>query len=267
MAVTKYKDVRFFIWLIPFVNCINYYLTYSGFGFNWHTLATFSIDTAEGYLMWLGIRAIILWLDKKLPYGANPVKRIVVQQILTLLGGMATLVILTEFVNVLATPKPVPASFYTKDLFIISIWVFVVTGVYIGLHYYQQWKLVLESIKEERKIKTDGFKVSTGKKDMLFKFNEIAGFYVDGDYAVVVTLEPKKYLIDSSLDKLEKSLPVAFFYRLNRQYIVHRQLVMGFEKADDGKINVLVKNITHLPSSIPVSRTKAPGFKLWFAPK
>ena len=50
-----------------------------------------------------------------------------------LAGGIACIIILTEFVNWLASSKPVPLSFYKKDLFIISIWFFVVNGIYIGL--------------------------------------------------------------------------------------------------------------------------------------
>lgn len=262
----KYNDTRLFAWLIPLINVINYYLTYTHFNPFWRLLATFSIDTAQGYIAWLATRFIILWLDKKIPYGNNPGKRISVQLLLTLLAGVSLIILLTKLVNGLASNKPIPLSFYTKDVFIISIWFFVVNGIYIGLHYYQQWQQSEEKIKKDTAIKTAGFKVSTAKKDLLFSFEDIGGFYVDGDYSVVVTMEKKNFFVDSSLDKVEKNLPASAFFRLNRQYIVHRQLISGYEKADNGKINVLLKDSDPLPCAIPVSRTKAPGFKSWFIP-
>lgn len=263
---TKYRDLKLFLWLIPFINVINYYLTYDNITLSWRLLATFTIDTLQGYITWLLIRAIIIWLDKKILFETKPVRRIIIQLALTFAAGIAVTIILTESINGLATSQPVPISFYTKDLFIISIWFFVVNGIYIGLHYYHQWQLSEEKIKEERKIKSGGFKVSSSKKDLLLSFEEITGFYVDGDYSVVVTTGGKKHFADASLDKVEKNLPAAYFFRLNRQYIVHRQLVTGFEKGENGKINVLLKDAAPLPNSITVSRIKAPAFKLWLSP-
>jgi LytTr DNA-binding domain len=264
---TKYKDAKLFLWLIPCINVINYYLTYSLSQPFWRLLLTFTIDTVMGYIAWLVARAIIVWMDKKISYESSPLKRISIQIILTLVAGITSIIILTEFVNWLAKSKPVPASFYKEDIFIISIWFFVVNGIYIGLHYYQQWQQAEEKIKEERKIKAGGFKINTPKSDLLFPFEAIAGFFVDGDYSMAVTTEQKKYLLDFSLDKVEKTLPAAYFFRLNRQYIIHRQVITGFEKAENGKINVLLKEVNHLPQSIPVSRTKAPAFKIWFGSK
>ncbi|GAB2842259.1 LytR/AlgR family response regulator transcription factor [Ferruginibacter profundus] len=266
MEQTRYNDTKLFLWLIPFINIINYYLTYVTFNPLWRLLVTFSIDTIQGYIAWLLVRVIILWLDRKISFEASPVKRIAVQLVLTLLAGSATLIILTEFTNWLATSKPVPLSFYTKDMPIISIWFFVVNGIYIGLYYHQKWQQSEQRIQEERKIKNEGFKIVTPKKELLVSFEEIGGFYIDGDYSVVVTVEKKKHLLDFSLDKVEKNLPESSFFRLNRQYIIHRQLVTGFEKGENGKINVLLKDAEHLPSVIPVSRTKAPEFKSWFTP-
>lgn len=262
----KYRDVKLFLWLIPLINVVNYYLTYDGMIPFWRLIITFTLDTLSGYIAWLILRAIISWLDKRISYTEHPLQRILVQLALTLIAGMGCIILITEFVNFLATDKPVPRSFYTKDVLIISIWFFVVNGIYIGLFYYQLWRESEENRRKDAEIKLNGFKVSTAKENLLLPFDAIAGCYIDGDYCVVVTTERKKYLLDYSLDKVEKSLPRELFFRLNRQYLVHRQLVTGFEKGENGKINVLLKSMDPLPSSIPVSRTKAAGFKSWFIP-
>jgi len=262
---SKYKDVRLFLILIPFINVVNYYLTYENFSSYWRLLATFSIDTLQGYIAWLIVRSIILWLDDRFPFELQPGKRVIMQLILTLLAGISSIILSTEFLNWLTTATPVPVSFYTKDIFIISIWFFVVNGIYVGLHYYYQFQDLEELRKKENKIITGGFMVSVSKKDVLLSYDEIIGFYFEGEYSVVVSIEKKKILIDLSLDKVEKTLPSFLFFRLNRQYIVHRQFIRGFEKLENGKITVSLKNSAPLPSPIPVSRTKAPAFKLWFA--
>ncbi len=266
MHQNKYNDKKLFLWIIPFVNVINYYLTYSTFSPFWKLFATFFIDTLQGYIAWWIVRVIILWLDKKISFESNLIKRIIIQLILTLFAGSLSIILLTEFTNWLATSKPVPLSFYTKDMPIISIWFFVLNGIYIGMHFYQKWKQTEEIIKEERKIKKEGFKVSSTKKEIVVPFNEIYGFYFDGDYSVMVSKDSKKHFLDFSLDKVEKTLIETSFFRLNRQFIIHRQLIIGFEKGDDGKINVLLKDNGCLPTNIAVSRTRAPKFKIWFAP-
>jgi hypothetical protein len=263
MGQRRYRDIKLFLWLIPFANLINYYLTYNNIT-PWKFVLSFTIDTIQGYIAWLITRAIIIWLDKKLPYEKNPARRIGIQLVLTLFAGISSIILLTKLENWIAGHGPVPISFYTKDLFIISIWFFVVNGIYIGLHYYQKLLDSEEQRKKENEIKTGGFKVSTARKDLLLTFEEIGGFYIDGDYSVVFTTDSKKFLVDSSLDKVEKTLPIPLFFRLNRQYIIHRQFVNGYEKGENGKINVLLKDHDHLPSTIPVSRTKAPDFKAWF---
>ena len=52
----KYNDILLFLILIPFINALNYYLTYDNISFNVHTLVTFLIDTFDGFAAWWGIR-------------------------------------------------------------------------------------------------------------------------------------------------------------------------------------------------------------------
>ena len=106
-----------------------------------------------------------------------------------------------------------------------------------------------------------------GKQNISVPFADITGFYVEGDYAVVCTSENKKYFLDQSLDSVEKTLPPEFFFRLNRQLIVHRNIIKGFERAENSKLNILLKPTQHLPADAIVSRIKAPAFKVWFQPE
>lgn len=254
-----------FLILIPFISAFNYYLTYSGIKLSWFLLLTFSIDTVQGYLAWWAVRIFIFWLDKKMPYGDQPLKRLILQLILTTIIGLLIISLLTELVSWIAKGKGAPHSFYTVDLFIISIWFFVMNGIYTGLYYYNGWMRSEEKRKEENRIKEGGLMVKQGKLNMKLSFEEIAGFFVDGEYAVACHVNGKKYYMDQSLDKIEQTLP-GFFFRLNRQYIVHRQSVSGFKRVENGKLEVMLNKNETLPSEVSVSRTKAASFKGWFQP-
>jgi hypothetical protein len=263
----KYNDVVFFLVLIPFINALNYYLTYTNIPFNSHTLVTFLIDTFDGYVAWWGLRSVVIYLDKRLPYEVNPLKRILIQILFTSIVGLLIIIALTEFANMIAKDTPVPASFYQYDIFIFLIWFLVLNGIYIGLHYYHAMKNIEKLRIEDKKIRSEGFSIKDGRQNLIVSFESITGFFVDDNYTILVTEESKKYLLDKSLDKIEQTLPQECFFRLNRQYIVHRNMVKGFTKLENGKLNVLVFPSTHFPEQVQVSRTKAPGFKNWFQPE
>lgn len=261
-----HPDVVLFLILIPFISAFNYYLTYSNIQLSWFLLLTFSIDTVQGYLAWWGVRSLIVYLDKKWPYEKGLLKRILFQLVSTLFIGLFIISALTELVSLIAKGKPAPLNFYTIDLFIISIWFFVINGIYLGLHFYRLYQESEARRQHENQIKADGIFVKLGRQDIRLSYNELEGFYVDLDYAVASQLGGKKYYLTQSLDKIEKTLPATSFFRLNRQYIVHRQVVLGFKRGDNGKILVMLQKTTNFPAEIPVSRLRAPAFKDWFQP-
>lgn len=262
-----HPDVIIFLILIPLISAFNYYLTYSDIRFNGFLLLTFSIDTAQGYAAWWVVRTYIIYLDKRMPFEEHTIRRIVRQLVGTMAIGLAVISLLTELVSWIAKGKPAPLNFYSVDLFIISIWFFVVNGIYIGLHYYNQSQR-LEAIRnEENRIKSEGLVVRQGKQDLRINVEDLVGLYVDGVYVVASDRNARKYYLDLSLDKVERKLPATLFFRLNRQYIIHRQMVSGFKRVENKKIQVLLNHHELFPNEVTVSRTKAAAFKAWFRPE
>ena len=260
-------EVKLFLVLIPLINVSNYYLTYSNITFRWRTLMTFSLDTLIGYAAWTAVHFIIVNMDKRLPFSENVIKRLTFQIITTVFTGMFIIIASTIILNYFFDDKPIPLSFFTYDVFIISVWFLVINGIYVGMHFYHEWRTAENKRAEENKIKTGGLKVRSGKQELVLNYEEIAGFSVDGEYIICLTMSGKKFLLDQSMDKLEKLMPGAWFFRLNRQFLVHRQIISGFEKAENGKLNILTKSLAPLSSPITVSRTRAPAFKTWFQPE
>jgi LytTr DNA-binding domain len=263
----KYHDIQFFLIAIAFISAFNYYLTYSNIHFNWFLVLTYTIDTVQGWLAWWALRSIIIYLDKKLPYSHRPLKRICIQFLLTTATGLLIIILLTELVSWMLRGRPARLNFYLFDVFIFFIWFVVINGIYIGMHYYNEWKQSELQRQEEKKVRTGGLTIKQGKQNLLVPFSDILGFYSENGYTVLLTWQNRKYFPDKSLDKIEEALPEEFFFRLNRQYIVHRDALTGFKRTGDGKINVLVNAPENFPGAIPVSRTKAVSFKNWFQPE
>ncbi len=260
-----HPDVTLFLLLIPFISAINYYLTYSNIRLSYFLLLTFTIDTAQGYLAWWAVRHFIFFLDKKWPYQQGGIRRIAVQTFGSLIIGLTIISILTELTSWMAKGQPAPLSFYAVDLFIIGIWFFFINGVYVGLYYYNLYKHS-ETQRGEPRPKPDGLIVRAGKQEIKLNYDQLVAFTVDDSYVIANHLSGSKHYLDQSLDKLEETLPENDFFRLNRKFIIHRQVVSGFKRADNGKIIVLLNKTNFLPEEISVSRLKAPAFKAWFRP-
>lgn len=263
----KYNDVKFFIIAIAFISAFNYYLTYTNISLNWFLVLSYLNDTVQGWLAWWAVRSIIIYLDKKVPYGDMPLKRIIIQFFLTTTAGMFVIIALTELSSWVVKGRPALLNFYTFDVFIFFIWFIVINGIYVGMHYYAGWKESEKARQEDKKLRAGGFAVKHGRQNLQIAFEDVLGFYVDDGYTLLLTRHHKKYFPDKSLDKIEEMLPAEWFFRLNRQYIVHRNAVTGFKRTGDGKIDVLITGAEYLPETISVSRIKAAAFKNWFQPE
>ncbi|PRX55099.1 LytTR family DNA-binding domain-containing protein [Flagellimonas meridianipacifica] len=259
-----YPDIPLFLVLIPFISGFNYYLTYTNVQFNWWFVFTYTLDTLTGYVAWLGARKVILWLDHKMPYVDGFIKRVTIQFLLTTIVGLFIISFLTELSSLIVKGKWAHPSFYSHDLFIISIWFFVINAIYIMIHYYYKWQGTEEKVKSEKEKLNTGILAKEGKMEVRVPFSNILGFSVEKDYVAVFTNTGKQYFLDSTLEKISSKLPEKLFFRLNRQYVVNRNTITGFQRRENGKLSVTLTDNPSIPQEIMVSRTKAPTFKRWF---
>jgi two-component system response regulator LytT len=70
----------------------------------------------------------------------------------------------------------------------------------------------------------------------------------------------------NALDEVESSLIHAPFFRLNRQYLVHRDAIRRIAEAENRKFDVTIQpnGKSEEQFSVPVSRYRARDFKNWF---
>ena len=100
------------------------------------------------------------------------------------------------------------------------------------------------------------------QKDKLIPVSseEIAYFYIN-NLMVYAVVDKTHYVMNETLDDLERRLPLSVFFRANRQYILHRKFVENAEIYFNNRLKV--KLIVKTPEEIIISREKTTLFKIW----
>ncbi len=91
--------------------------------------------------------------------------------------------------------------------------------------------------------------------------DKVHWFFTEQEVVYAHTADGKKYIIDSTLDKIMAEISPKRFYRANRQFIVQRWAVRDIDFYFNGR---LIINVEPKPrEKIIVSKAKAPEFKNW----
>lgn len=90
---------------------------------------------------------------------------------------------------------------------------------------------------------------------------DIAYFNIDHEITFLHTYDGKRYVVNHSMDELEKSLDPRQFYRTNRQFLVNYKAVQEVEHYFARKLLLKLNASTREP--IVISKAKASGFLSW----
>ncbi|MDY8135921.1 LytTR family DNA-binding domain-containing protein [Aquimarina sp. 2201CG5-10] len=93
------------------------------------------------------------------------------------------------------------------------------------------------------------------------KTENIAYFFIDTGMVKAISFENKTYIIDKKLEDIETELDPEFFYRVNRQFIIHKNSISNIKYYFNGKLIVNISPVSK--EKIVVSKAKATGFKTW----
>ena len=117
----------------------------------------------------------------------------------------------------------------------------------------QQMQVGVPNFKER-------FHVKKGSQLFVIKTQDIAWFYRD-EYVFLMTHSKQKYIIDYSLDQLIEKLDPKYFYRLNRQFIVHIDAISRIETFFNYKLKITLKPEPEVDVFVAKDRVKV--FKDW----
>ena len=105
------------------------------------------------------------------------------------------------------------------------------------------------------------FLINKGDSLIPVSTSEIAYIYTEDKAVMLMTKTNKNYFINFSLDEVEQQVDDRYFFRLNRQIIIHIDSIAKISNYFNGKLKVEVN--PKFPAEIVVSRAKAPVFKDW----
>lgn len=265
-----YNDKWIQLLAIPLITFTAHYLTYGGSdSIGWYIYEIAS-DALKIFLTWNGVKVFIYFLDKRVPWTRDPLRRLLMQLMLTILGGL--LIFYTLVFIDYGLFRPYTMEHVSFDLVIATLFIVIVNAVYIILYYHQGLQAAGQRLSDLKKrqldnIKSEYFLVKLGRKEIQIPLSSIHCFYARNKATVVVTNEGKSYPVDLSLDQLEKESFTGHMFRANRQYLLSAQAIASFQPDSYGKINLQLTHSADKDSVITVSRDKAAAFRQWFKGK
>lgn len=124
-----------------------------------------------------------------------------------------------------------------------------------------QLRSVIKSIENYRKTYKTCFLIPQRDELIPVETEFISYFYIEKRLVKVMTIYNKEYTMNLNLDELEHQLNPNDFFRVNRQFLIHRRSVKNLYTYFGGKL--IIKTNTLLNKKIVVSKVKARIFKDW----
>lgn len=106
------------------------------------------------------------------------------------------------------------------------------------------------------------FMVKLGEHIRSITSDQVAVFYAEGRDVYLITIQGKKFIIDYTLESLERILDPTLFFRLNRTFIININAIKDVIIYTNSRLRVLLQN--DIGKEIIVSREKVNEFKEWF---
>lgn len=108
--------------------------------------------------------------------------------------------------------------------------------------------------------KLEAFK---GSKNLFINQSDIRIIYLSDKIVWIKIADGQLLHTNDSLSILTNKLSSRLFFRLNRQVIVSRAIVKGYNRLDYQKLEVLIEDDLSSDLNLVVSKYNAPHFKIW----
>jgi len=187
--------------------------------------------------------------------------RLIEQLVINLISTVIIYSILFPLINVVILGGAITWFGYFKYLTICSTIIIGKISILTGYELYLM-KTPYQSNHEGRLM------VKSGRKNIMLDVYDIAFLYSKNGIISIHLTDGTKYITNyTSLGLPEKELPSDSFFRINRQYIINRNIVSQIRDDVNRKLKVsLLPKINSPEKELLVSRYKSNQFKLWLMP-
>ncbi|WGD35007.1 LytTR family DNA-binding domain-containing protein [Olleya sp. YS] len=119
-------------------------------------------------------------------------------------------------------------------------------------------KLLVNPIEREYKKR---FSVKVGQHLKLVNIDDIECFYSENKGTYLYTSEGRNYLLDTSLEALEKELEPQTFFRINRKFFVNINAIKDMVSYTNSRLQIKLNNYNE--DEVIVARERVKDFKNW----
>jgi len=124
---------------------------------------------------------------------------------------------------------------------------------------------VLQLLEQLKQPATSGsryrFLIRQGSKYIPIEIKDVAYFYAEGRYAYLKTWEGKSFIVDHTLEELERMVDPQFYYRANRGFLIHANAVKQIIKDFTGRLRLEL--LPAFPEEVYISKERSGEFKRW----
>lgn len=252
----------------------------NNFTISYQLLITLSVFT---FSIWEVNLIIYRKLDYKIPFFANPQKRLIIQASYGFLATIFTFTFLFILMRILQK-SPFTLNIYLNYFLIATGISFVVNTLYVfrylqkAIYYREAIKTIdlNESINKLNSINNEvltarnanSIFIDVGHKKINILSDDIAFFISKDGIVILVKIDGEKLITNyGSFNAIIEKLPNNAFFQLNRQIITNFQSIKSVSDDVNRKLLIEIgsKCITEMPQFITVSRYRNPEFKKWFA--
>jgi len=218
---------------------------------------------------WLGVRQIIFFFDYRLPWKVKNQQRRWLTQLPITLIFITSIFLLQLYSRTLFIPE---WKLFPKTVWSVDFPLSLLFGLSFNFIYYHWWmqnqRQMVEKATIEQQQSTNiisrgsqSISVKKGRKTILIPNDKIAYAFRVEEFNYLVAQNGEKYLLDVSLNALEKELSTMNFFRLNRQLLAHRNAIKAFQILPNRHLQVELQ--PELNSNLLINKNKAASFKKW----
>jgi len=125
---------------------------------------------------------------------------------------------------------------------------------------YAQLLDLAKNIRAQRTYK-QSFLVHFRDKLLPLPVENISWFHSANEVTTATTTDDQKFTVDFTLEQLQEQLDPGFFFRVNRQFIVHRKSIREVDFYFNGRL--LLKTRPAATDQMLISKARVPEFKAW----
>lgn len=127
-------------------------------------------------------------------------------------------------------------------------------------------KALLQYLKMPAPVSfTERFVIKLGQTIKMFETKEIAYFYTEDKAEFLLTQDGKKYLIDLCLDDIQSQVDPKYFFRINRQFIIHIQSIANMHAHTKSRVKLDLQPPARVETIVAAERSA--DFKKWLRGK